>query len=115
MPADYTARYGLDFNPFLKNSKEVIVESAEYREALFRLNYHLEARGFGILTDGAGKGKTIVIRSWAKKLNPALYKVVHISLSTVMEFYSSLIVELGASWATGSRTTSARSRSKSTA
>ena len=26
---DYTARYGLEFNPFLKNSKEVLVETQE--------------------------------------------------------------------------------------
>jgi type II secretory pathway predicted ATPase ExeA len=97
MSADYTARYGLDFNPFLKNSKEIIVDSAEYKEALFRLNYLRDTKGFGILTGGAGKGKTTVIRSFAKKLNPALYKVVYISLSTVtvMEFYRALIVELG--------------------
>ena len=35
---DYTARYGLEFNPFLKNSKEVLVETQEYKEVLFRLN-----------------------------------------------------------------------------
>ena len=35
---DYTARYGLAFNPFLKNAKEVIVETAEYQEARFRLD-----------------------------------------------------------------------------
>ena len=34
---DYTARYGLEFNPFLKNSKEVLVETQEYKEVLFRL------------------------------------------------------------------------------
>ena len=28
---DYTARYGLEFNPFLKNSKEVLVETQEYQ------------------------------------------------------------------------------------
>ena len=38
---DYTARYGLEFNPFLKNSKEVLVETQEYKEVLFRLNYLL--------------------------------------------------------------------------
>ena len=26
---DYTARYGLEFNPFLKNSKEVLVETQD--------------------------------------------------------------------------------------
>lgn len=31
---DYTARYGLEFNPFLKNSKEVLVETQEYKEVL---------------------------------------------------------------------------------
>ena len=30
---DDTARYGLAFNPFLKNAKEVIVETREYKEA----------------------------------------------------------------------------------
>ena len=44
---DYTARYGLEFNPFLKNSKEVLVETQEYKEVLFRLNYLLTTKGFG--------------------------------------------------------------------
>lgn len=60
---DYTARYGLEFNPFLKNSKEVIVETSEYREARFRLDYLLSTRGFGLLTGSPGRGKTTVIRS----------------------------------------------------
>ena len=34
MIMDYTARYGLEFNPFLKNSKEVLVETQEYKEVL---------------------------------------------------------------------------------
>ena len=44
---DYTARYGLAFNPFLKNAKEVIVETGEYQEARFRLDYLLSTKGFG--------------------------------------------------------------------
>lgn len=36
---DYTTRYGLEFNPFLKNSKEIPVETNERRETLFRLDY----------------------------------------------------------------------------
>ena len=47
---DYIARYGLEFNPFLKNSKEVLVETQEYKETLFRLNYLLSTKGFGLLT-----------------------------------------------------------------
>ena len=53
---DYTARYGLEFNPFLKNSKEVLVETQEYKEVLFRLDYLLATKGFGLLT-GARKRK----------------------------------------------------------
>ena len=95
---DYTARYGLEFNPFLKNSKEVLVQTQEYKETQFRLNYLLSTKGFGILTGSAGKGKTTSLRNWAATLNPSLYKVVYSSLSTltVMEFYRSLASELGA-------------------
>lgn len=95
---DYTARYGLEFNPFIKNSKEVLVETQEYKEALFRLNYLLSTKGFGLLTGSAGRGKTTVIRNWSSKLNPSLYKVVYSSLSTltVNDFYRNLAQELGA-------------------
>ena len=92
---DYTARYGLEFNPFLKNSKEVLVETQEYKEVQFRLKYLLSTKGFGILT---GRGKTTSIRNWAASLNPSLYKVVYSCLSTltVMDFYRNLAAELGA-------------------
>lgn len=95
---DYTARYGLAFNPFLKNAKEVLVETQEYKEVQFRLNYLLSTKGFGLLTGSAGKGKTTSIRNWASSLNPSLYKVVYSSLSTltVMDFYRNLASELGA-------------------
>ncbi len=95
---DYTVKYGLEFNPFLKNSRDVLVETQEYREVLFRLNYLLSTKGFGILTGSAGKGKTTSLRNWASSLNPSLYKVIYSSLSplTVMEFYRNLASEFGA-------------------
>lgn len=95
---DYTARYGLEFNPFIKNSKEVLIETQEYKEVQFRLKYLLSTKGFGILTGSAGKGKTTSLRSWAASLNPSLYKVVYSSLSTltVMDFYRNLASEFGA-------------------
>lgn len=95
---DYTARYGLEFNPFLKNSKEVLVETQEYKEVQFRLKYLLSTKGFGLLTGSAGKGKTTALRSCASSLNPSLYKVIYSSLSTltVMDFYRNLAAELGA-------------------
>lgn len=95
---DYTARYGLEFNPFLKNSKEVLFETQEYKETMFRLDYLLSTKGFGVLTGSAGRGKTTAIRNWSSKLNPSLYKVIYSSLSTLTlnDFYRNLALELGA-------------------
>ncbi len=33
---DYFTRYGLEFNPFIKNSKEILVDTSEYRETIFQ-------------------------------------------------------------------------------
>lgn len=94
---DYFTRYGLEFNPFLKNSKEILVDTSEYKEISFRLDYLAKTKGFGLLTGSAGKGKTTVIRTWASKLNPSLYKVIYSSLSTLTpnDFYRNLVHELG--------------------
>ena len=94
---DYTSRYGMDFNPFIKNSKEIVVETSDYKEVIFRLNYLLNNKGFGILTGGPGRGKTTIIRNWANSLNSSLYKVIYISLSTVtvVEFYKNMATQLG--------------------
>lgn len=94
---DYFTRYGLEFNPFIKNSKEILVDTSEYKETLFRLDYLSKAKGFGILTGSAGRGKTTALRNWAKSLNPSLYKVIYSSLSTLTpnDFYRNLVKELG--------------------
>ena len=87
------SRFGLEFNPFLKNSKEILVETAQYREALFRLSYLAKTKGFGLLTGGPGRGKATAVRNWAAALNLSLYKVVYSCLSTltVSDFYRSLV------------------------
>ena len=94
---DYFTRYGLEFNPFIKNSKEILVDTSEYKETLFRLDYLAKTKGFGLLTGSAGRGKTTTIRSWAASLNPSLYKVIYSSLSTLTpnDFYRNLVRELG--------------------
>ncbi len=94
---DYFTRYGLEFNPFIKNSKEILVTTPEYKETLFRLDYLAKNKGFGLLTGSAGRGKTTAIRTWAATLNPSLYKVVYSSLSTLTpnDFYRNLVKELG--------------------
>ena len=52
---ELTARYGLEFNPFLKNSKEILFEGSEYKEAKFRLDYLARTKGFGLLTGAPGR------------------------------------------------------------
>lgn len=95
---ELTARYGLEFNPFLKNSKEILYKGKEFGEAMFRLDYLAATKGFGLLTGSPGRGKTTAVRSWITKLNPSLYKVVYTSLSTVtvQDFYRNLAASLGA-------------------
>ncbi len=92
------ARFGLEFNPFLKNAKEIPVDTRESREAAFRLDYLAKNKGFGILTGSAGRGKTTAVRRWKASLNPSLYQVIYSSLSTltVNDFYRSLAADLGA-------------------
>ena len=46
---DYTIRYGLEFNPFLKNSKEIFVSTDESKEVLFRLDYLAKTRALDCL------------------------------------------------------------------
>ena len=46
---ELTTRYGLEFNPFLKNSKEILFEGSEYTEAKFRLDYLARTKGFAFL------------------------------------------------------------------
>ncbi|HBA47581.1 MAG TPA: hypothetical protein DCZ91_07235, partial [Lachnospiraceae bacterium] len=72
---DYTARYGLEFNPFIKNAKDILLETTESSEARTRLDYLKDTRGFGVLTGEPGRGKTTAARTWAGSLNPSLFKV----------------------------------------
>ena len=95
---ELTSRYGLEFNPFIKNSKEILFKGSELNEAFFRLDYLSKTRGFGILTGAPGRGKTTVVHHWANSLNPSLFKVVYNCLSTITvnDFYRNLATSLGA-------------------
>lgn len=95
---NYTARFGLEFNPFLKNSKDIRIQTAEAAEAAVRLDYLASTRGFGVITGEPGRGKTTAARIWAASLNPSLFRVSYHSLSslTVMDFYRQLAAGLGA-------------------
>src|SRR5574344_2315791 len=94
---DYITRYGMDFNPFIKGSKDILMETADYKELAARLDYLLANKGFGIITGGPGRGKTTSVRNYVKGINSSLFKIVYTSLSTltVAEFYKHLAAERG--------------------
>ena len=86
--------YGLAFNPFDKQmarEKDRFL-SKDISEMLSRLDYLKDTRGIGLFTARTGMGK-----SFAKALNPNLYHMEYICLSTVsvMEFYRQLCCVLG--------------------
>lgn len=94
---DYISRYSMDFNPFIKHTHDIVMETADYKELELRLDYLLNNKGFGMITGGPGRGKTTAVRNYVKHINQSLYKVTYTSLSTltVSEFYKHLATELG--------------------
>ena len=64
---------------------------------LSRLDYLKDTRGIGLFTARPGMGKSFGLRCFAKGLNPNLYHMEYLCLSTVsvMEFYRQLCCVLG--------------------
>ncbi len=93
----YYLKYGLDYNPFIKNTNKVFIETSEVKELNARLDFLIQTRGMGLVTGQPGLGKTSALRNYIEKLNPNNYKVIYISLSTltVVEFYHLLAESLG--------------------
>lgn len=96
---DYKLYYGLEFDPFEKGQKDIVINTGDYQEAMARLNFLKGTRGIGLLTGRPGVGKTFVIKQFCESLNPGLYKTVYIPLSslTTVEFYRHLSENLGLS------------------
>lgn len=90
--------YGLTFDPF---NKDVInknfYKSYQFSQALSRLEFLKQNKGFGLITGEPGTGKSSLLRYFKESLNPNLYKCVYIPLSTltVMDFYRALCDGLG--------------------
>lgn len=97
----FNAYYSLAFNPFDKQQVKAkdYYESRDFREMTSRLDYLKDTRGIGLFTASPGMGKTFCLRCFAKSLNPSLYRLVYICLSTlsVAEFYRQLCYSLGVS------------------
>lgn len=94
----YKSFYGLTYDPFLKSidAKEYF-KSKDFGEALSRLEFLKNTKGFGLITGEPGVGKSFLLRYFVSTLNPNLFKPVYIPISTltVMDFYRALCNGLG--------------------
>ena len=97
----YNSYYGLTFNPFdkqqLKEKDHFI--SRNFTEMTNRLNYLKDIRGIGVFTARPGMGKSFCLRCFASSLNPSLFHMEYLCLSTisVADFYKQLCSILGVS------------------
>lgn len=90
--------YGITMNPFDKSLPENhAFKSKDYEQMLSRLDYLKNTRGIGLFTAPPGAGKTFALRCFSRGLNPNLYQLSYICLSTVSvtEFYQQFCHELG--------------------
>lgn len=94
---DYKMYYSMSFNPFEKGLDDHRYESIDFKEATARLQYLVDTKGIGLITGQSGVGKTYTTKKFCDSLNPGLYKVVYLPLSTLttMEFYRSFCIGLG--------------------
>jgi general secretion pathway protein A len=94
----FKSYWGMEFNPFDKNSNiKDHYNSNDYDQAFSRLKHLEKIKGIGLFTGLSGLGKTYTLRCFSNLLNPNIYKVVYIPLSTVtvLEFYKELAHGLG--------------------
>ena len=95
----YNDYYSLSFNPFDKQQlpEKDCFRSRDFNEMTSRLNYLRDTRGIGLFTASPGMGKSYALRCFAKSLNPNLYHMEYICLSTisVAEFYKQICSILG--------------------
>jgi general secretion pathway protein A len=93
-----TTFYALTDTPFAKDiSPEQLLTTDAFTELNRRLDYMRERCGLMLLTGEAGTGKTAAVRAFVEQLNPSIYKVVYVPLSTVtpLDFYTQLNTEFG--------------------
>ena len=94
----YKAYWGMEFNPFDKEiSEKKFYKNQDFTEMTKRLEYLKNVRGIGLFTGLPGTGKTACCRAFVSGLNPSLYKVVYLPLTTISasEFYRDLAKGLG--------------------
>ncbi len=83
----------MEFNPFEKGlSEKYCFKSEDFKQATARYEHLKTTKGIGLFTGLSGTGKTYSLKCFASSLNPNLFKVVYLPLSTVtvIEFYRAL-------------------------
>ena len=96
----FTTFWEMTFNPFSKsasNDSTLSFESEDFKQATARLHYLCDIKGIGLFTGLSGTGKTYTLKKFADSLNPSLFKVLYLPLSTltVLEFYRAIALALG--------------------
>jgi len=97
----FNSFYGLKANPFDKQqlSENDCFRSGDFVQMTARLNFLKETRGIGVFTARPGMGKSYALRCFAKSLNPNMFHMEYICLSTVSvaDFYKEFCQVLGVS------------------
>ena len=95
---DPTLFFGLRQLPFQKASRyKHLYKGEDIQQLEARLEHLKKVRGIGLITGKPGTGKTAAIREFTNGLNPALFKVIYLQMTTVtvVEFFRMLSNELG--------------------
>lgn len=97
----FQSYYGLSSNPFDKQqcSEKDFFKSHDFEQMSARLNVLKDVHGIGVFTAAPGMGKSFALRCFARSLNPNMYHMEYICLSTVtvVDFYKELCQVLGLS------------------
>ena len=97
----YKSFYGISLNPFDKQAlrEDACFASEDHKIMMNRLNYLKDTRGIGVFTARPGMGKSFCLRCFAAGLNPSLFHMEYLCLSTisVADFYKQLCAILGVS------------------
>ena len=97
----FNSFYGLSYNPFDKQQlkEKDCFTSKDFTEMTNRLEYLKDIRGIGVFTARPGMGKSYALRCFANSLNPSLYHMEYMCLSTisVADFYKQFCSILGVS------------------
>lgn len=95
----WSGYYGLAYDPFDKQNlrEKDFFPTRDYNEMIGRLNYLKDVRGIGVFTASSGMGKSYTLRCFAKSLNPNLFSLYYICMTTVSVkgFYKELSAKLG--------------------